>query len=75
MIAEIEPKTETGLVLFSIDDIKPAPENDTLYRPIDPADPEIIALAESICGLGLWNRQETPYTGCNQKDLISRGER
>ena len=51
-----EPKSETGLVLFSIDDIKPAPENDRLYRPIDLSDPEIIALSESICDLGLWNR-------------------
>ncbi len=49
--AELEP--ETGLVLFSIADIQPAPENDALYRPIDPADPEIIALAESIRDRGL----------------------
>lgn len=28
--------------------IKPSPENDTLYRPIDPTDPEVRALAASI---------------------------
>jgi len=40
-----------------IDFIKPAPENDTrnggLYRPINPNDPEIIALAKSIRKNGL----------------------
>ncbi len=33
--------------------IKPAPENDTLYRPVDSEDPEIVALAESIRKHGL----------------------
>ncbi len=28
--------------------IKPSPENAKLYRPVDPSDPEVIALAESI---------------------------
>lgn len=28
--------------------IHPSPENDRLYRPVDPSDPEIIALADSI---------------------------
>jgi hypothetical protein len=31
-----------------IDSIYPSPENDELYRPADPSDPEIIRLAESI---------------------------
>ena len=31
-----------------ISEIMPSPENDSLYRPIDPNDPEIRALAESI---------------------------
>ena len=31
-----------------IDSIFPSPENDRIYRPVDPNDPEIIALAESI---------------------------
>ncbi len=31
-----------------IDDIKPSPENDELYRPIDPTDLDILALAKSI---------------------------
>lgn len=34
-------------------DIQPAPENDTLYRPVDPNDPAIISLAESIQVHGL----------------------
>jgi hypothetical protein len=32
----------------SIDTIRPAPENDTLYRPVDPGDPELVALARDI---------------------------
>src|SRR6476660_2117127 len=28
--------------------IKRSPENDKLYRPVDPTDPDIVALAESI---------------------------
>ena len=31
-----------------LDEIRPSPENDQLYRPIDPDDPQIIRLAESI---------------------------
>jgi hypothetical protein len=36
-----------------LDDIRPSPENDRLYRPVDPEDPQIIRLAESIrdCGM------------------------
>src|SRR5690349_4959796 len=32
----------------SISDIRPSPENDRLYRPIDPNAPDIQALAQSI---------------------------
>lgn len=42
--------THAGLSVFAL---KPSPENDKLYRPIDPADPEIRALAESIREHGL----------------------
>ena len=44
-------KPEIGLVPIreiSIDQIFPSPENDKLYKPVDPDDPEIIALTESI---------------------------
>lgn len=34
-------------------DIRPSPENDRLYRPIDPDDPEFIALARSIAQYGV----------------------
>lgn len=37
----------------SIFDLTPSPENDKLYRPIDPRDPEIVALSESIKKHGL----------------------
>ena len=36
-----------------VDEIHPSPENDQLYRPVDPADPEIIKLADSINQNGL----------------------
>lgn len=39
--------------VVSLDSITPSPENDTLYRPVDPADQEIRALAESIRRHGL----------------------
>ena len=45
------PKTKTGHVPvreIPIDEIYPSPENDQVYRPIDPQSPEIIALAENI---------------------------
>ncbi len=38
----------------SINDLKPSPENDTLYRPVLPDDPEILKLAESIRQNGLY---------------------
>lgn len=52
MIATAEAP-ETGQVLFSSTQIRPAPENDTLYRPVDRADPEIVKLSESIRERGL----------------------
>ncbi len=33
--------------------IRPSPENDRLYRAIDPDDPEIVALAESVAEFGV----------------------
>ena len=42
-----KPKTRHVLFL-DLDDILPSPENDKIYRPVDPTDPDIIALAESI---------------------------
>jgi ParB-like chromosome segregation protein Spo0J len=36
-----------------LDAIRPAPENDRLYRPVDPDDPEIVALAESVAEIGI----------------------
>jgi len=54
------PKTskndELGLVpisMISLDELRPSPENDGLYKPIDPADPEIIGLARSIATHGV----------------------
>lgn len=37
----------------AVDDIRPSPENDRLYRPVDRDDPEIVALAESIAEHGV----------------------
>src|SRR5262249_43247521 len=50
-----EPRDEqVGLVqLVELSAIRPSPENDRLYRPIDPNAPDIIALAESIRELGI----------------------
>ena len=42
-----------GPILLSIDEIKPSPENDKLYRPVDPTDPQTIALAKSIREYGM----------------------
>ncbi len=36
-----------------LDAIRPSPENDLLYRPVDPEDPELIALAASIARFGV----------------------
>src|ERR1051325_3500449 len=46
--------TKSGLVrILAADSIQPTPENDRLYRPIDPQDPEIKALADSIRAHGV----------------------
>ena len=41
------------ILTIRLDDIRPSPENDRLYRPVDPDDPQIIRLAESVrdCGM------------------------
>jgi hypothetical protein len=41
------------ILTIRLDDIRPSPENDRLYRPVDSEDPQIIRLAESIrdCGM------------------------
>ena len=36
-----------------IQDIRPSPENDRLYKPVDPSSPDVIALAKSIQQHGL----------------------
>ena len=49
-------KQEIGLVPIreiSIRKLKPSPENDRLYRPVDPDDVDIIGLAGSIAEIGL----------------------
>lgn len=52
----IETATKTGQVpiqRIAIATIKPSPENDRLYRPVDPADPDVAALAQSILDHGI----------------------
>jgi hypothetical protein len=34
--------------ILALDAVRPSPENDRLYRPVDPADPEVRALAKSV---------------------------
>ena len=47
-------KVELGQVrILPISSIRPSPENERLYRPVDPKDPEIVALADSITRHGL----------------------
>ncbi|WP_010581913.1 ParB/RepB/Spo0J family partition protein [Schlesneria paludicola] len=41
------------IVNVAIADIRPSPENDTLYRPVLASDPEINSLAQSIKAIGL----------------------
>jgi ribosomal 50S subunit-associated protein YjgA (DUF615 family) len=47
MIRQSDGKTRQVRIL-EIDDIFQSPENSKLYRPIDPADPDTVALAESL---------------------------
>ena len=42
-----------AIVMVRLCDIRPAPENDKLYRPVDPSDSAIVALSESIREHGL----------------------
>lgn len=52
--AKRKPKADPqSVVMVRLCDIRPSPENDTLYRPVDPTDPSIIALAGSIVEHGL----------------------
>jgi len=47
---------EVGLVLLStrpISDLRPSPENDELYRPIDTSDPDFVELVKSIKADGI----------------------
>jgi hypothetical protein len=46
-------RPEVRLVRLPIDSIRPAPENDLIYRPIRTDDPDIQALAQSIRKYGL----------------------
>jgi ParB-like chromosome segregation protein Spo0J len=49
-------KPEIGLVSISVipvDWLRPSPENDDLYRPVDPTDPEIVEMALSIRAHGI----------------------
>ena len=48
------PTGESGLIrILPLASIRPSPENDKLYRPVNPSDPEIHALALSIRAQGL----------------------
>jgi hypothetical protein len=51
-----QKKEELGqvpILLIPVERLMPSPENDALYKPIDPADPEIIELADSIKAHGV----------------------
>lgn len=49
-----KPKTDLDPIQeIRLDDIRPSPQNDKLYRPVDSDDPEIIKLANSIKVNGL----------------------
>jgi hypothetical protein len=46
-------KARTGHArILDVDEIMPAPENDKIYRPVDPKDPAILELSDSIRTLG-----------------------
>lgn len=56
MSAAKKLKLDHGRILIverPIDSIRPAPENELIYRPVCPSDPEILSLSESIRRLGL----------------------
>jgi hypothetical protein len=49
-------KEELGqvpILLILVERLIPSPENDTLYRPVDPADPEIVEMADSVRAHGI----------------------
>ena len=51
-----QPKPELGqerVSIRAIGDILPAPENDTLYKPVDTSDPALISLADDIIRNGI----------------------
>ena len=61
-LVPVSENAKTGLVPKSdqiqhidIDSVKPSPENDILYKPVDPEDPEIIKLSKSIWCDGVLN--------------------
>ncbi len=56
-----------AVLTISMGDIKPSPENDRLYRPINPVDPDIIALADSIQKHGL----QEPLTLSSDRYILS----
>ncbi len=54
MISSARSKTKPGQVrVLAIDKVFPSPENERLYRPVDPGDPEVQALAVSIRERGI----------------------
>ena len=44
---------DSEIIVVPLSSITPSPLNNKLYRPVDPGDPEIIALARSIAQIGL----------------------
>lgn len=44
---------QVQVAMIPISEVRPSPENDKLYRPADPNDPEIIGLAEGIARDGV----------------------
>ena len=44
---------QQAVVMRRLCDIRPAPENDQLYRPVDPTDPKIVAMAEDMRVVGV----------------------
>src|SRR5688500_7336923 len=46
-------RRKPGHVLVSIYACTPSPENDRLYKPIDPAEPEFLKLVQSVRELGV----------------------
>ena len=61
-LVPVSENSKTGLAPKSdqiqhidIDSVKPSPENDILYKPVDPEDPEIIKLSKSIWCEGVLN--------------------